>query len=309
MTLLPHSVVHSIIYDEQKKRASGVRVINAKTKEATEYFAKVIFLNAGTLNTTLILMNSTSSRFPNGLGNDSGVLGHYLMDHNYRARVSGEHEGFEDMYYYGRKPGGWYIPRFRNIGNDKQKSFLRGYSFSGGASRRTGNLKEGDVPLGAEFKEKLTEVGPWTMGVGGMGEHLPRYENKVTLSKEQKDEWGMPILEIDAEYGENEISMTKDILTTGAEMLEAAGFKKIRQSDSLQAPGLDIHEMGTARMGKDPKTSMLNRLSQLHAVKNVFISDGSCMASSACQNPSLTYMALTARAVDNAIKELNKQNI
>ncbi len=309
MTLLPHSVVHSIIYDEQKKRASGVRVIHAKTKEVTEYFAKVIFLNAGTLNTTLILMNSTSSRFPNGLGNDSGVLGHYLMDHNYRARVSGEHEGFEDMYYYGRKPGGWYIPRFRNIGNDKQKSFLRGYSFSGGASRRTGNLKEGDVPLGSDFKEKLTEVGPWTMGVGGMGEHLPQYKNKVNLNKDQKDEWGMPILEIDAEYGENEISMTKDILSTGAEMLEAAGFKKIRQADSQQAPGLDIHEMGTARMGKDPKTSMLNRLSQLHAVKNVFISDGSCMASSACQNPSLTYMALTARAVDNAIKELNKQNI
>ncbi len=194
MTLLPHSVVHSIIYDEQKKRASGVRVIHAKTKEVTEYFAKVIFLNAGTLNTTLILMNSTSSRFPNGLGNDSGVLGHYLMDHNYRARVSGEHEGFEDMYYYGRKPGGWYIPRFRNIGNDKQKSFLRGYSFSGGASRRTGNLKEGDVPLGSDFKEKLTEVGPWTMGVGGMGEHLPQYNNKVTPAKIKKMNGECPFL-------------------------------------------------------------------------------------------------------------------
>ena len=309
MTLLPHSVVHSIIYDDQKKNASGVRVIDAKTKVATEYFAKVIFLNASTLNTTLILLNSTSTRFPNGLGNDSGVLGHYLMDHNYRPRLSGEYDGFEDMYYYGRKPGGWYLPRFRNLGKDNQKNFLRGYSFSGGASRRRGNLKEGDAPLGGEFKDKLTEVGPWSMGFNGMGEHLPRFENKVALSKDQKDEWGIPLLEIDAEYGENEINMTKDILVTGAEMLEKAGFKNIQQTDSQQAPGLDIHEMGTARMGKDPKTSMLNGLNQLHSVKNVFISDGSCMASSACQNPSLTYMALTARAVDNAIKELNKQNI
>lgn len=309
MTLRPDAVVHSIIYDEQKNRASGVRVIDAKTKEAVEYFARIIFVNAGTLNTTLILLNSTSGRFPNGLGNDNDVLGHYLMDHNYRAGLSGEYEGFEDMYYYGRKPGGWYLPRFRNLGNDKQDSFLRGYSFSGGASRRRGNVKEGDEPLGADFKEKLTEVGPWSMGITGMGEHLPRYENKVTLSKERKDEWGIPLLEMDAEYGENEVNMTKDILITGAEMLEKAGFKNIQQRDSQQAPGLAIHEMGTARMGKDPKTSMLNGINQLHTVKNVFITDGAAMASSACQNPSLTYMALTARAVDNAIKELNKQNI
>lgn len=309
MTLRPFSVVHSIIYDEQKQRATGVRVIDSETKESMEFHAKVIFVNASTLNTTLILLNSTSSRFPNGLGNDSGVLGHYLMDHNYRGRLSGEHDGFADKYYYGRRPGGWYLPRFRNFGNDKQASFLRGYSFSGGAQRRRGNLKEGDDPIGAVFKEKMTEVGPWSMGMTGMGEHLPSFENKVTLSKDKKDQWGIPLLEIDCSYGENEENMLKDLLTTGAEMMEKAGFKNIRQDDSRQAPGLDIHEMGTARMGKDPKTSVLNAMNQMHAVKNVFVTDGACMASSACQNPSITYMALTARAVDYAVNEINKLNI
>jgi choline dehydrogenase-like flavoprotein len=309
MTLRPFSVAHSIIYDEKKQRASGVRVIDSETKESIEYYADVIFVNAATLNTTLLLLNSTSSRFPNGLGNDSGVLGHYLMNHNYRGRVFGEHEGFQDMYYYGRRPGGWYLPRFRNYGNDKQTSYLRGFSFSGGASRRRGNLKDGDALLGADFKEKLTEVGPWSMGMTGMGEHLPHFENKVTLSKDKKDDWGMPLLEIDSEYGENELSMLKDILATGAEMMERAGFKDIRQVNSEQAPGLDIHEMGTARMGRDPKTSVLNGNNQLHAVKNVFVTDGACMTSSACQNPSLTYMALTARAVDFAVNEMKKQNI
>lgn len=309
MTLRPFSVVHSIIYDDQKQKATGVRVIDSETGASMEYYANIIFVNASTLNTTLILLNSTSSRFPNGLGNDSGVLGHYLMNHNYRGRVWGEHEGFEDMYYYGRRPGGWYLPRFRNLGKDKQAGFLRGYSFSGGASRRRGNLQEGDEPIGAAFKEKLTEVGPWSMGMTGMGEHLPYFENKVTLSKDKKDKWDMPLLEIDCEYGENELSMLKDLLSTGAEMMEKAGFKNVRQNDSEQAPGLDIHEMGTARMGKDPKTSVLNGNNQMHAVKNVFVTDGACMASSACQNPSLTYMALTARAVDYALRELNKQNI
>lgn len=309
MTLRPFSVVHSIIYDEQKQRATGVRVIDSETKETMEFYAKIIFVNASTLNTTLILLNSTSSRFPNGLGNDSGALGHYLMDHNYRARIYGEFEGFEDKYYYGRKPGGWYLPRFRNLGKDKRTDFLRGYSFSGGASRRRGNVQEGDEPIGASFKEKLTEVGPWTMGMTGMGEHLPRFENKVSLSKDKRDSWDMPLLEIECEYSGNEINMVKDILATGAEMMEKAGFKNIQPTDSKQAPGLDIHEMGTARMGKDPKTSVLNGYNQIHAVKNVFVTDGSCMTSSACQNPSLTYMALTARAVDYAVRELNKLNI
>ena len=309
MTLRPYSVVQSILYDEKKGRASGVRVIDSETNETMDFYARIIFVNAGTLNTTLILLNSTSDRFPNGLGNDSGVLGHYLMDHNYRARVYGEHEGFKDKYYYGRRPGGWYLPRFRNFGKDKQTSFLRGYSYSGDAKRLVGNLEEGDAPLGAEFKEKITAIGPWTMGMTGMGEHLPQFDNKVTLSKDKKDKWGMPLLEIDCSYGENEANMVKDILDSAAEMMDKAGFKNIRQRDTQQAPGLDIHEMGTARMGKDPRTSMLNSINQLHAVKNVFVSDGACMTSSACQNPSITYMALTARAVDAAVNEMKKQNI
>ena len=309
MTLRPFSVVHSIIYDEKSQRATGVRVIDAQTKESMEYYARIVFVNAGTLNTTLILLNSTSSRFPNGLGNDSGVIGHYLMDHNYRGRIFAEHEGFEDQYYYGRRPTGTYIPRFRNFGNDKQENFIRGYAYSCGASRRTGNVKEGDELIGAAFKEKITDVGPWQIGMTGMGECLPYFDNKVTLSKEKKDEWGMPLLEIDCEYKENELNMLKDLLDTGAEMLDRAGFKNIRKQDSEQAPGLGIHEMGTARMGRDPKTSALNGNNQMHAVKNVFISDGSCMASSACQNPSISYMALTARAADFAVNELKKQNL
>lgn len=310
MTLRPYSVVHSIIYDEETQRATGVRVIDAQTKEVTEYFSRILFINAGTLNTTLLLMNSTSPRFPEGLGNDSGVLGHYLMDHNYRGRLHAEHDGFKDMYYYGRRPTGTYIPRFRNFGEDKQEHFLRGYAYSCGASRAIGNVSEEDQQLfGASLKEKLTEPGPWQIGMTGMGECLPYYENKVSLSKSKKDEWDMPLLEVDCEYKENEVNMLKDILDSGAEMLEKAGFKNIVKSDSEQAPGLGIHEMGTARMGRDPKTSVLNGNNQLHAVKNVFISDGACMTSNACQNPSITYMALTARAVDLAVKELNKQNL
>lgn len=309
MTLRPYSVVHSIIYDEQKGRATGVRVIDAQTKETTEFYARIIFVNASTLNTTLVLLNSTSNRFPNGLGNDSGVLGHYLMDHNYRGRIYGEHEGFQDQYYYGRKPGGWYLPRFRNFGKDARKDFLRGYAFSGGASRSRGDLKDGDPTIGADFKEKLTEPGVWRMGITGMGEHLPYFENHVRLSKDKKDEWGIPLLEIDCAYKDNEVAMLKDLLETGAEMMEKAGFTNIRTQDSEQAPGLGIHEMGTARMGKDPKTSVLNSINQMHAVKNVFVSDGACMASSACQNPSITYMALTARAVDAAVKEMKRGNV
>jgi choline dehydrogenase-like flavoprotein len=309
MTLRPHAVVHSIIYDENLQRASGVRVIDAQLKEMTEYFARVIFVNAGTLNTTLLLLNSTSSRFPNGLGNDSGVLGHYLMDHNYRGRISAEYDGLDDQYYYGRRPTGTYIPRFRNFGDDKQANFLRGYAFSCGTSRRTGNLKEGDDPIGVSFKEKITDVGPWQIGMTGMGECLPYYDNQVSLSKDKKDEWGMPLLEIDCEYKENEVNMLRDLLDTGAEMLDKAGFKHIRKHDSLQAPGLGIHEMGTARMGRDPKTSVLNGNNQMHAVKNVFVTDGACMTSSACQNPSVTYMALTARAANFAVEELKRQNI
>ena len=309
MTLRPFSIVHSVIYDDDKGKATGVRVIDSETLETTEYYADVIFLNAGTLNSTLILMNSLSNRFSNGLGNDSGVLGHYLMDHNYRGSISADMDGFMDKYYYGRRPTATYIPRFRNFGEDVQDSFLRGYSYSGGAARSNSNAENAEEPFGEDFKNKLTEPGPWKIRLQGMGEHLPYFDNHVKLSKDQKDKWGMPILEIDCEYKDNELRMLTDLLDSGEEMLDKAGFKNIVKTDDKRAPGLGIHEMGTARMGKDPKTSVLNGFNQMHAVNNLFVTDGSCMTSSACQNPSITYMALTARAVDYAVSEMKKRNI
>jgi choline dehydrogenase-like flavoprotein len=308
-TLRPHSVVHSILYDDSLGKASGVRVIDALTNETIDFFADVIFVNASTINTNLILLNSTSSRFPNGLGNDSGVLGKYMLFHNYRARVFGELDGFQDAYVAGHKPGGCYIPRFRNVGSDKQSTFLRGYSFSFGARRSVGAMNETDKPFGAEFKQKMTELGPWSVYATGMGEVLPREENQVRLSKDNTDAWGIPLIDLDIGYTEHDDAMTADILATGTEILEAIGAKNIRQQDSKQAPGLDIHEMGGVRMGRDPKTSMLNGFNQMHAVKNVFVTDGSAMASTACQNPSLTFMALTVRAVDYAVNELKKGNL
>lgn len=307
LTLQPDSVVHSIIYDKDKQRAKGVRVINAHTGAATEYFAKIIFINAGTLNTTLLLLNSTSDRFPNGFGNDSGVLGHYLMDHNYRGHIEGEYDGFQDQYYFGRRPAGVYIPRYRNVGNDKREDYIRGFAFASSASRRIGDAA--DLSIGADYKTALTEPGIWDIWMTGMGECLPYYENKISLSADKKDQWGIPLLEIDCEYKENELTMLKDLLSSGAEMLERAGFKNINAYDSQQAPGQGIHEMGTARMGHDPKTSVLNKHNQVWSAKNVFITDGSCMVSNACQNPSITYMALTARAADHAVSELKKQNL
>jgi choline dehydrogenase-like flavoprotein len=309
LTIRPFSVVHSIIYDEQKQKAVGVRVIDTNTKQATEFYAKIVFVNASTINTALVLLNSTSSRFPNGLGNDSGVLGHYLMDHNYRARINAKHYNFADQYYYGRRPTGVYLARFRNFQNDKQKDFLRGYAYACGASRDTW-YKQNDLPIGTELKENLSEPGPWNIWMVGMGECLPYYENKVTLSKDKKDDWGMPLIEIDAQFRTNEDVMTKDILSQGAEMLDKAGFKDIVTQDPPYIKiGHGIHEMGTARMGRDPKTSILNGFNQMHAVKNVFVSDGACMTSGGCQNPSVTYMALTARAADYAVSELKKMNI
>jgi choline dehydrogenase-like flavoprotein len=307
LTLMPFSVVHSIIFDEEKQRAKGVRVINAETGEATEYFAKIIFVNGGTINSTMILLNSTSTRFPNGMGNDSGVLGHYLMDHNYRGRLNAEYEGYADQYFYGRRPNGVYIPRFRNVGKDKQDAFLRGYAYAASGTRTRGNVH--DETIGANFKQALTEAGPWQMWMTGMGEHLPYYENKISLSKTEKDKWGVPLVEIDCEYRENEIKMTEDILNSGAEMFEKAGFKNIQIHNSMQAPGLAIHEMGTARMGRDPKTSVLNAHNQVWGAPNVFVSDGACMTSNACQNPSLTYMAMTARAANFAVEELKRGNL
>ena len=307
LTLIPFSVVLSIIFDEDKQRAKGVRVINDETGEATEYFAKIIFVNGGTVNTTMLLMNSTSKRFPNGMGNESGVLGHYLMDHNYRGRLNAEYEGYQDQYFFGRRPNGVYIPRFRNVGKDKQSAFLRGFAYAASGTRSTGNVH--DETIGADLKQAMSEAGPWQMWMTGMGEHLPYFENKVSLSKTEKDKWGMPLVEIDCEYKENEDNMLKDILNSGAEMFEKAGFKNIQVTNSLQAPGLSIHEMGTARMGRDPKTSVLNAHNQVWGAKNVFVTDGACMTSNACQNPSLTYMAMTARAANFAVEELKKRNL
>ncbi|WP_254560025.1 GMC oxidoreductase [Dyadobacter diqingensis] len=311
LSLRPFSVVHSIIYDEKKGKATGVRVIDTNTLELTEFYAKVIFVNAATLNSTLILMNSISSRFPNGLGNDSGALGHYLMDHNYRARISGIYEGkdFDDHYYYGRRPTGTYVPRFRNMGTDRRKDFVRGYAYACSGSRQgweRGNASDG---FGAEFKESMTKPGIWSFSMTGMGEMLPHVDNKVSVNLSKTDKWGMPTLKIDCQWRENENAMVLDALNQAQEMMESAGIKVVEAYDNHQNPGLAIHEMGTARMGRDPKTSVLNGFNQIHACKNVFVTDGSSMTSSACQNPSLTYMALTARAVDHCVKEMKKLNL
>ena len=307
LTLIPFSVVHSIIFDEQKQKAKGVRVINAETGEATEYFARVIFVNGGTVNSTMLLLNSTSRRFPDGMGNDSGALGHYLMDHNYRGRLNATYDGYQDQYYFGRRPNGVYIPRFRNVGKDKQTAFIRGYAYAAGGTRATGNVH--DEAIGADLKQAASEPGQWQMWMTGMGEHLPYFENKITLSKTEKDKWGVPLVEIDCEYKTNEDNMVKDILESGAEMFEKAGFKNIQMHNSLQAPGLAIHEMGTARMGRDQKTSVLNAHNQVWGASNVFVTDGACMTSTACQNPSLTYMAMTARAANFAVDEMKKGNL
>ncbi|WP_350284996.1 GMC family oxidoreductase [uncultured Croceitalea sp.] len=308
LTLRPFSVVHSIIYDEQTQKAKGVRVIDTNTKEATEFYAKIIFLNAATLNSTLVLMNSTSSRFPNGMGNDSGELGHNLMDHNYNARVKGKLDGFEDKATFGKRPTGTYLPRFRNFGDDKQTDFLRGYAYSVDGSRGPGS-ELSETVIGQALKNDLTNLGPWEIQLSGMGECLPYHDNKVTLSTTKKDEWGMPLLQIDAEFKTNELQMQKDMVNSAMDMLEKAKLKDIEEVPMDRNFGLNIHEMGTARMGKNPKTSVLNAHNQVWGAENVFVTDGSCMASSACQNPSLTYMALTARAADYAVKELKKRNL
>jgi len=307
LTIRPFSVVHSIIYDDEQQKAIGVHVIDTNTKASTEFYGNIIFVNAGTLNSTLILLNSTSHRFPNGMGNDSGELGHNLMDHNYNGRIGGEHPGFEDQYYYGRRPTGVYIPRFRNWGDDNQSAFKRGFAYASFGSR--GIPDTGNMSIGKDFKDALTEPGPWNFHMVGMGECLPNHNNKVSLSSDQKDDWGIPLLNIDASFTENEHNMTRDILNSGAEMLEKAGFVNISTTDVNSAMGLGIHEMGTARMGRDAKTSVLNGHSQVWGASNVFVTDGACMTSGACQNPSLTYMAITARAVDFAVAELKKLNL
>jgi len=309
LTLRPDSIVTEVIYDEAKGKATGVRVLDAHTMQTVDYYAKVIFLNGSTLGTSFILLNSISNRFQNGFGNDSEQVGHNLMDHHFGVGAWGMYEGFGDQYYNsGRRPNGIYIPRFRNISADtKQKDYVRGFGYQGGAGRGRGI--PGVDGVGKDFKESQLALGPWDMSIGSWGEHLPYYENKVTLNKNKKDKYGLPTLDIDCEFKENELAMRKDMLASAKEILEAVGLKNVSGFDEMPPPGHCIHEMGTARMGKDPKTSVLNSWNQVHAAKNVFITDGSCMTSSACQNPSLTYMALTARACDHAVSELKKGNI
>jgi len=307
MTLKPNSMVESVLYDRQKDQVAGVRVIDAITNEITEYKAKVIFLCASTLGTTQILLNSTNDRFPNGLANSSGELGQNLMDHQMGGAM-GIVEGWEDSYYFGGRPNGIYIPRFRNI-KEKHPDFIRGYGYQGRASRSAWERGATQKGFGAEFKNSLTRPGPWTFGLHGFGETLPNPKNKVTLNKATIDKFGLPALHIEVKYGENELNMRKDYKDSASEMLEAVGVKNIIQFDGFIIPGSAIHEMGTARMGHDPKTSVLNKWNQAHDIKNLFITDGSFMTSAGCQNPSLTYMAMTARAVDYCVKELKKGNI
>ena len=308
MTLRPHAIVTEIIYNEAKKKASGVKILDAKTGLTEEFYARIIFLNASTLGSTWIMLNSTSNRFPNGLGNDSGELGHNLMDHHFRVGASGEYDGFEDMYYSGRRPNGIYIPRFRNI-KEQRTDYLRGFGYQGSASRNGWQAAVAELGVGKELKEAIATPGTWRMGLMAFGECLPYHENKAELTNDKLDKHGLPTFVIDCEFKENELGMRKDMKDSAIEMLEASGLKSIQSFDDIGGPGLGIHEMGTARMGRDPKTSVLNKWNQIHTVPNVFCTDGAAMTSSACQNPSLTYMALTARAADYAVKEMKRQNL
>ena len=314
LTLRPNSVVHSVVYDEETDRATGVRVIDAETKEEIEFSGRLIFLCASTLGTAHILLHSTSPRFPDGLANSSGTLGHYLMDHHFQLGAYGTMEGHEDRYYIGNRPNGIYIPRFRNVSPEtRQSAFVRGYGYQGGAGRPS--WWRPVRGFGADLKQALREPGPWEMSIGAFGEMLPNYDNYVDLDPEQVDSFGIPLLRISCAFGENEFAMREDMTTQAAEMLEAAGctgvgiYNNFTEDGYGAEPGLGIHEMGTARMGRDPATSVLNAHNQAHDVPNLFITDGSCMTSSACQNPSITYMALTARACDYAVGELQRRNI
>jgi len=309
MTLRPNSIVLELIFDDKTQRAKGVRIQDAETGEQKEYFAKVIFLCASTFGSTQIMLNSVSSRFPNGFGNDSGELGCNIMDHHLEIGGYGEVPNVaEDKYYSGRRPNGFYIPRYRNLGKDK-RDYIRGFGYQGGAGRRGWSGMVSEYQMGKELKESVTTPGIWTVGMGGFGEMLPHHDNRVTLNKEVKDKYGLPTLTFDVELKENELKMRKDMKNDAAEMLEAAGVKNIVTRDNVIGVGLGIHEMGTARMGKDPKTSVLNRNNQVHACKNVYVTDGSFMTSASCVNPSLTYMAFTARAAKHAVNEIKNGNI
>jgi choline dehydrogenase-like flavoprotein len=310
LTLKPFSIVTEVLYDKDKKRATGVRVIDAVTEQTTDYTSRVVFVNASTLNSTWLLMNSATDVWPEGLGSSSGELGHNLMDHHFRAGAEGflVDEVLNGQYYFGNRPAGFYIPRFRNLPGEKRE-YLRGFGYQGSASRQGWQRAVREAGVGGAFKDRAAEPGAWQVGGLAFGEILPRHENRVSLDKVKKDKWGLPVLAIDCETGENERKMRDDMMNDMAEMLEAAGVRSVTTFDRGYAMGMGIHEMGTARMGSDPKTSVLNRWNQVWDAPNVFVTDGSSMVSSSCVNPSLTYMALTARAVDHAVGELTRRNL
>ena len=309
LTVRPFSIVTRLLYDKDKKKATGVEVLDAETNKTYTFHSKVLFLNASALNSAWVLMNTATDIWPEGLGSSSGELGHNVMDHHYMLGAQGTVDGHEDKYYYGRRANGFYIPRFANLFGDK-RNFIRGYGYQGSASRQGWNKDVAEMSIGTDFKEALTEPGGWQIGATGFGEILPYHDNKISLDKNVKDKWGLPVLAMDAELKENELNMRKDIVKELVAMFEATGIKNITTWDSKEyAIGQGIHEMGTARMGRDPKTSVLNGHNQVWEAPNVFVTDGASMVSSACQNPSLTYMAMTARAADFAVKELKKGNI
>ena len=308
LTLRPFSIVKEIIYDKDTKKAKGVRILDAETNKTYDYFSKIVFLNASALNSTWVLMNSATDVWEGGLGSSSGELGHNLMDHHFRVGASGKAEGYEDKYYYGKRPNGIYIPRYRNL-NGEKRDYIRGFGYQGGASRDGWGRDVAEMNIGGEFKDALGEAGEWSIGMTAFGEMLPYHENKISLDATKKDKWGLPVLAIDCEIKDNEKKMRVDMMNDAKEMLEATGIKEVNTYNSEYFPGMGIHEMGTARMGRDPKTSVLNGNNQVWDAKNVFVTDGACMTSAACQNPSLTYMALTARACDFAVNELKKGNL
>ncbi|HRP43227.1 MAG TPA: GMC family oxidoreductase [Ginsengibacter sp.] len=308
LTLRPFSIVTQILYDKDTGRAKGVEVLDAETRQTYTYYAKIIFLNASTFNSTWILMHSATDIWPDGLGSSSGELGHNIMDHHLGVGAGGRIEGYEDKYYYGRKPAGFYIPRFRNIFGDK-RNYLRGFGYQGSASRQGWGREIAEMNIGGAFKDALSEPGGWTIGMGGFGEILPYHENKMTIDKNKKDAWGLNVISFDAEWKENEKKMREDMKNDAMEMLEASGVKDVNGYEGDGTIGRGIHEMGTARMGHDPKTSVLNKWNQVWDAPNVFVTDGSFMTSASCVNPSLTYMAFTARAADHAVSELKKRNL
>jgi choline dehydrogenase-like flavoprotein len=310
LTLRPFSIVTEVLYDRNTKRATGVRVLDAQTNQTTDYTARVVFLCASALNSTWLLMRSATNVWPGGLGSSSGELGHNLMDHHFRTGAEGtlEEPELEGKYYYGRRPTGFYIPRYRNFFGDK-RSYLRGFGYQGSAGRDGWSRAVAELGVGGDFKDRMSQPGPWEIGATAFGEMLPNHNNMVGLDQTKKDRWGLPVLKIDCATGENERLMRVDMRDDMAELLEACGVKNVKTYDNQYFPGMGIHEMGTARMGRDPKTSVLNAHNQVWDALNVFVTDGACMTSAGCQNPSLTYMALTARAADFAVKELNRRSL